>query len=277
MKRSLLLTVDVEEWYHSQWFDVKKITEHPTSTCEKDIDEVLQLFKKLRIYATFFVLGEIAEKSPQIVEKILAEGHEVACHGYSHISLNCIKKQELNIQIKKAKSIIESIVKDKIIGYRAPNYSITPVALTALSSLGFIYDSSVVPCIKIPGWYGNLFVPTTPYKIEDKKNGNHVSTIWEVPVAVFPYLRLPAGGGWFLRNFGVGWLRIIGKALLKKGPVTFYIHPWEVSDTKPLLKGIPFHVFRRTGNYVKEAIKCLVNDFRASSFTIRELLEKEYL
>lgn len=273
------MTVDVEEWYHSRWFDVYEITSDPHSMCEKDVDMVLDLFRRLNITATFFVLGKIAERLPDLVEKIVEEGHEVACHGYDHSSISELGEQEFKCQIKKTKGILKQIVGQEPLGYRAPNSGINTDAINILRNLGFRYDSSVVPCLRIPGWYGVPFSPVTPYKPNRKDMSRHDrdGDFWEVPIAVFPFIRLPAGGGWYLRNFGSRWVKILVKVLLKKGPATVYIHPWEVSDNHRNLKGIPFHVFRRTGVYVRDAIRGIVKDLKVDSFTIRDFLEKECL
>lgn len=279
MDKALLITVDVEEWYHSRWFDVNKITSDPRSLCEKDLDSVLDLFRRLNISATFFVLGEIAEKSPELVEKIVKEGHEVACHGYNHNSMSELGEQEFKDQTKKAKGIIKRILGQEPLGYRAPNSRISTEAINILENLGFHYDSSVMPCWRIPGWYGDPFAPITPYKPsrKDISREDCDRDFWEVPVAVFPRIRLPGGGGWYLRNFGYLWTRTIVKMLLKKGPATLYVHPWEVSDNRPNLDGIPFHVFRRKGRYVRDTITGIVKHLKVNSITIRDFLEKECL
>lgn len=277
MNRTLMITVDVEEWYHSMWFDISKVTDNPPSFCEKDLDSVLGLFKGLKIVATFFVLAEIAEKFPELVERVAEDGHEVACHGYSHDSANNLGEQGFRKQMKKAKGVIERILGRNTLGYRAPNYGISAKAINVLEELGFRYDSSVVPCLRIPGWYGFPRAPVTPYRPskEDLSKEDSNRNFWEVPMAVLPTMRLPGGGGWFLRNFGSPWTKAVVKMLLKKGPVTIYVHPWEVSDCHPNVKGIPFHVFRRTGKYVRDAIRDLVKDFQIEATTIEDLLENE--
>jgi polysaccharide deacetylase family protein (PEP-CTERM system associated) len=275
MNRTIAVTVDVEEWYHSMWFNINDITSNPPSLCRRDLDSVLDFFRELDITATFFVLGEIAEKLPELVERIASDGHEVACHGYFHDCANNFKSQKFREQIRKAKNITERILGRNVLGYRAPNYGIRTEAVNILESLGFRYDSSVVPCLQIPGWYGLPFAPLTPYRPsrKDVSKEDLDRDFWEFPVAVFPGLRLPGGGGWFLRNFGSAWTKTIVKLLSSKGVVVIYVHPWEVSDCHPHLKGVPFHVFRRAGKYVRTAIRRLVNDFEMESVAIEDLLE----
>lgn len=277
MNGTLLMTVDVEEWYHSMWFDVNKITDDPPSFCEKDLSSVLGFFEELKVNATFFVLAEIAEKYPEIVEKISDNGHEVSCHGYSHDSAVGLSEQMFKEYIIKAKGVIERILRTTLLGYRSPNYGISTGAINILESLGFRYDSSVVPCLRIPGWYGSPSAPVVPYRPR-RRNASRIDgsrNFWEIPLAVFPKVRLPGGGGWFLRNVGSRWTETIVKMLLKKGPVTVYVHPWEVSDYHPHLKGVPFHVFRRTGKYVRDAIRNLVRNNDLDLVTIKDFVEKE--
>ena len=275
MNKNLLMTVDVEEWYHSMWFDVNKIMDDPPSFCEKDLNSILDFFSALNITATFFVLGEIAETSPGLVEMIADAGHEIACHGYSHDSATSLGVIKFEEHLEKAKGVIERVLRTKLLGYRSPNYGINTEAINILESRGFRYDSSVVPCLRIPGWYGSPSTPVTPYK-PSRRNGSKIDSnrdFWEIPIAVLPKVRFPGGGGWYLRNIGSFWTKTIVKMLLKKGPVTIYIHPWEVSDYHPNLKGVPFHVFRRTGKYVRAAIRNLVKNFDIDVNTIRDLIE----
>jgi polysaccharide deacetylase family protein (PEP-CTERM system associated) len=275
MRPTLLITVDVEEWYHSNWFDIEKIKGEPPALCAEGVAQIVGLFKRLNVRATFFFLGEIVEKYPELVEEVVSEGHEVACHGHSHAGFTELERPEVAGQIKRAKKTIESIAKERVLGYRAPNYGINPQAISILADLGFRYDSSVVPCLKIPGWYGNPFAPMMPYRLKNTITAaKRCEVFWEIPIAVSPILRIPAGGGWFLRNLGATWVKFSVKALSKRGPVTLYMHPWEFSDVKPSLDGIPFHVFRRTGRYVREAITSIVKDLDADSVTIAEFLRE---
>lgn len=275
MKRSLLITVDVEEWYDSEWFDISKITASPPSFCARDTDRVIDLFKSLNVEATFFVLGEIAKRSPSIIEKIVKADHEVACHAYEHFSPNSLGPIEFDNQIRKAKSVIEHVAGRKIIGFRSPNFSMTSDMIKLLQDARFKYDSSVIPSIKIPTWYGQPTAPLIPYRpnrpTSSKRNPDQ--DFWEMPIAVHPVLRFPGGGGWFLRNLGYPWTRMIVRSLLKRGPAVVYIHPWELSENNPKFAGIPAHVFRRTGKYVIDSIKSLVRSVEARPISIETFLE----
>jgi peptidoglycan/xylan/chitin deacetylase (PgdA/CDA1 family) len=232
------------------------------------------MFRRLNVNATFFVLGEIAEKSPELLRSIVKEGHEIACHGYTHNSIEHIEVQEFEYLARKAKEAIKRVLGYEPLGYRSPNAEINTEAVNILENLGFRYDSSVVPCVRIPGWYGYPSAPIAPYKPsrQDICKPDKNRDFWEIPIAVFPFFRLPGGGGWFLRNFGGLWTKTLVKILLKENPVTIYIHSWEVSDFFPKLKGVPFHVYRRTGRYVRNAIESIVKETGAELMSIERYL-----
>jgi polysaccharide deacetylase family protein (PEP-CTERM system associated) len=278
MTSNLMITIDVEEWHHSEWFNADKILKRqPTnvsSSCEENVISLLKLFEELSVNATFFILGEIAERYPKLIKKITEQGHEVACHGYIHKSIHELGEQAFKIQAEKTRGIIKKISGKEPLGYRAANFQITTQAINILEELGFRYDSSIVPCLNLPGWYNHPFAPLTPYKPsrQDMCKEDSDRDFFEIPIAVLPLLRLPGGGGWFLRNFGYQWTKTVLKALSKKAPVTLYIHPWEVCENNPKLRGIPPHVFRRTGRYVKDAIRDLVRDSGVKPITIQEYL-----
>ena len=128
--------------------------------------------------------------------------------------------------------------------------------------MGFEYDSSIVPCRNISGWYGNPELPIEPFKYQ--LNGNSIK---EFPIAVSTIFRLPGGGGWYLRNIGYWWTKNIIKSSLKKfGYTTIYIHPWEISNNNPSFKEIPFHVYRKTGNYTLKSIEKIIKKFKKYSY-----------
>jgi hypothetical protein len=277
-KQALLVTVDVEEWYHSNWFDVNLFTANPESFFEEELKNVLDLFREIGLRATFFVLAGLAVRAPGVIERIMMDGHELACHGLYHDSQNFQSKAGQSVQVKAAKQLLERITHEKVLGFRSPNFGgIDSVTINTLEASGYLYDSSVVPCLRIPGWYGYPSAPLYPFRPSkiDCSKPELDRNFWEVPVAVFPDFRLPGGGGWFLRNIGAEWTWCVVNALFKKGyPATIYVHPWEFSERKSM-QGVPFHVFRRTGGYVKKAVRALVRDFGATALTVTEYLESK--
>ena len=269
---NISITVDVEEWFHSSWFDPKQIIkEHyggktPKTDLMEKIKDLINLFDKNGVRATFFILGETAAKYPKLMDMFEGSPHELACHGFWH-NKKYDDHKEFQSDLKKFKNEISSDMK----GFRFPYFSNSTEKLKILVEEGFSYDSSVVPCLKIPGFYGEFDAPLVPYN-NDLGNGN---SIVEFPISVLPYLRLPGSGGWFLRNFGYLWTKTILKSSVRKlGYGVIYIHPWEISDNNPNLKGIPFHVFRNTGSKTFKNLKRLIEDISEANFiTLAEQLQ----
>jgi len=272
---AISFTVDVEEWYHDLWPGVEKIIMKyynyrlPKGTFLRPLKRILKVFEKQKVCSTFFVLGEIAELFPEIVDEIYDIGHEVASHGYLHMDLTKMPIKEFEELEKKTRDLLVKITREPIKGFRAPLFKIDREILDSLERVGYNYDSSVVPSIRIPGWMGHYDAPLHIYHVGMCKR------FFEVPVAVFPHLRLPAGGGWFLRNFGVNYIKTAIRFLLrKKLPVVLYIHPLDVYSDVPRLRGIPFHVTRRCGEYTIKAIEHILQAFQCKKLPIADMLEE---
>ena len=218
--------------------------------------------------ATFFILGWIAERYPLMVKEIHERGHEVACHGYDHQIIFNQTKEEFKDDVKRAKSVLEDLTGEEVIGYRAPTYSITKETLWALEilcELGFRYDSSIFP-IK-HDFYGFPGAPRFPFlisfggkknpvftKLDCHSNTRHSSlvtdnslhhkSITEFPMATFQVFgkNIPIAGGGYFRLFPYR----ITKAFLKRinsserKPFVFYIHPWEIDAHLPRIKSGKF-------------------------------------
>jgi hypothetical protein len=255
-EKYLTITVYVEEWFHSNWFDVDHIINtyyhgvYPESDVVESIDRIITMFDALQIRATFFVLGGTAERYPSIIDSIKDAGHEIASHGYYH-NWNGRDVDIFKDHMQKFKKNVFSHPK----GFRFPNYIFVPEILETLSDEGFLYDSSIVPSFNIPGWYGDPHAPVQPhvYALHDDRG------ILEFPISVSPFLRLPGAGGWFLRNVNHPWTySLIMSQLLKNGYANIYFHNWEVSENNPKLDGIPFHVFRNTGTHMMKKVNMLI-------------------
>jgi polysaccharide deacetylase family protein (PEP-CTERM system associated) len=258
MNKTISITVDAEEWFHSEWFTVEKVInkyyggKYPKTDVVDCTKSLIELFNRYNVRATFFVLGETAQRYPNLINLIKDNNHEIACHGYYH-NKPYYDLSEFKKDIKYYKSNIE----DNMLGFRSPNFSISKGILQIICEEGFSYDSSIVPCISIPGWYGNSDSPIQPYDINQKDY-----LIREFPIAVFPILRIPGGGGWFFRNIGYFWVKSVIKAVLNQtGHATIYLHPWEVSNINPVYKEIPFYVFRNTGEKMLNRIEKIIKYF----------------
>src|ERR1041385_3795107 len=191
-------TVDVEDYFQVEAF--KTVVDESTwdawpTRVVKNTECVLSLLKNANVHATFFVLGWVAERFPQIVERIAAEGHEVASHGYSHSRATAQSRQEFREDIRRAKQLLEDICNVRVRGYRAPTFSITPAdvwAYEVLANEGYEYSSSVYPISH--DLYGTPEAPRMPFLPLGQR------VFLEIPLAtlrLFRRNRPCAGGGYF--------------------------------------------------------------------------------
>jgi polysaccharide deacetylase family protein (PEP-CTERM system associated) len=234
-----ILTVDVEDWYHI--CDIEHIL--PSSSwdrCESrimvNVERILTLLSRFKVKATFFVLGYIAERTPEVVKMIYGEGHEIASHGYGHVQVYKLKKDEFLQDLIRSKTLIEGIIGERggrVIGYRAPQWSICKGkrdsywALDLLAQNGFLYDSSIAPLrfIGVPN------APTTPCTLSTPHG-----EIKEFPPLVMrsPLGNLPIGGGWGLRIFSYRSIKRTIEGLNRLGhPVLIFCHPSEFDTLSP--------------------------------------------
>jgi peptidoglycan-N-acetylglucosamine deacetylase len=231
-----ILTVDVEDWYHI--CDIEHIL--PPSRwdqCESrvlgNVEKILALFSRFKAKATFFVLGYVAERTPEVVRIIHHEGHEIASHGFGHLQVYKQNREEFLNDLLRSKKGIEDIIGERVIGYRAPEWSICKGkrdsfwALDLLAQHGFLYDSSIAPLrfIGIPG------ASTTPYTVSTR-NGE----IKEFPPLVMGSLigNLPIGGGWGLRIFPYRWIQREAHRVNRLGhPVLIFAHPSDFDADPP--------------------------------------------
>ncbi|MFQ6065097.1 MAG: polysaccharide deacetylase family protein [Candidatus Bathyarchaeia archaeon] len=268
----LALTVDVEEGFHGLWPSAHSTMEHhesPEGAFIKPLRSLLNLFEEYHVSSTFFVLGEIAEIFPEVVEESYDRGHEIGSHGYSHVDFTRFSLSRLEEMERKSRGILAKTTGEEPIGFRAPFARINPAIVSLLSRMGYVYDSSVVPSLGVPGWWSNYGASLSPYRIdiEDKE-------FFEVPIAVFPFLRLPIGG-WFLRNFGVAYVEAAIRWFLRRGiPVVVYVHPFDVDSEVERLGGFRFHITRHCGEYTLKAIRNLLETFDCPKVPIRDTLRE---
>jgi peptidoglycan-N-acetylglucosamine deacetylase len=261
-----LLTVDVEDWYHI--CDIEDIL--PPSQwdrCESrilaNVEKILVLFDRFKVKATFFVLGYLSERTPEVVRMISQEGHEIASHGYGHLQVYKQDRDEFLSDLLRSKTVIEEIIREKIIGYRAPEWSICKGkrdsfwALDLLVENGFLYDSSIAPLrfIGIPD------ASVLPYTLSTAHG-----CIAEFPPLVMgsPVGNLPIGGGWGLRIFPY---RRIKKTICRMNdlghPVLIFSHPADFDADPPniQLPWIKRFVCRGKIRTTEERMIRLLNDF----------------
>ena len=231
------LSVDVEEYYHAAIFRTgTRLVERRSleSRVERSVERLLGLLNEHMASATFFVLGEIAERHPRLVRAIAAAGHEVACHGDRHEDVYRQSPGEFRADVRVAKERIEDVVGESIVGYRAPNFSIGRTQAWAYEILleeGFRYDSSMYPIHH--DRYGQADAPRFPYEV--LRVG--AATLVEFPIGTVRLLgaNLPIGGGGYFRllPFTLTQIGIQRVNTRERRPVMFYLHPWELDPDLP--------------------------------------------
>lgn len=268
-KEKLLFGCDVEEWFqvenlralfpHSSWSQV-------SSRIEASVDMLLEVMENAHATGTFFVLGWIAERFPKsIVRRIHEAGHEIASHGYRHQLLTELSESEIRKDLEHSKKLLEDITGASVIGYRAPAFSINKTALQLLSELGYVYDSSYNPSC-ISKRYGRL-----PELRANSKPVLELNGLLEVPMATlcFGKFHLPWSGGGYFRLYPYRLFRFGARLIAKKhGVCNFYIHPWELDSSFPVVSGLrPDFRFRHYLNLTKTKgrLERLLNEFSVSS------------
>ena len=235
------LTIDVEDWFQvAAFFDrIERQTWHGLeSRVERNTERLLGLLEPRGIKATFFVLGWVAERVPELVRRIAAAGHEIACHGYSHELVYRQTPAVFREETRRAKGLLEDILGSRVQGYRASTYSVTRASLWALDIIaeeGFGYDSSLFP-VRHPQ-YGLPEAPRRPGWIQTPAG----HSLLEFPLSTAPFgpLRVPVAGGGYFRLLPYGFTRMGLKRInrLDRAPFIFYLHPWEVDPGQPRVAG----------------------------------------
>ena len=228
-----ILTVDVEEAFHRNDFHLsRQQRELLGGRLVEQTERLVALLRAAGQRGTFFVLGEVAEQYPALVKQLGEDGFELALHGYHHRLVYEQREEEFHSEIHAAKTLLEEIGKKKIIGFRAPSWSITQKSLWALrilADMGFQYDSSILPAAAYLGGIHRSH-PGIHWRAE--------AAIIEVPPSVMKIgrLRLPFSGGLYLRTLPYCFIRYCMKRLNKRGlPCVIYLHPWELDTKLPRL------------------------------------------
>ncbi len=234
------MSVDVEDYFQVSAFEsIIDRADWDRLECrvEHNTRKALALFAAADVKATFFVLGWVADRYPDLVREIVGNGHELASHGYSHSRITMLDSAQFREEIRTSKRILEEIGGVEVKGYRAPSYSIVNSTLWAhelLAEEGYRYSSSVYP-IK-HDLYGIPDAPRFKYDVPE-------SSMVEIPVStIFIYGRnIPCGGGGYFRLFPYplskwGIQRVNGK---EEQPCNFYFHPWELDPDQPRQHNIP--------------------------------------
>jgi len=231
------LTVDVEDYFHVSAFEAaidKADWKNLELRVETNTYRLLELFESKQAKCTFFTLGWVAERCPNLIKAIVDQGHELASHGFAHQRATEMTQAQFRADVSQSKQILEDAAGQAIIGYRAPSFSFNDSntwVYETLTELGFEYSSSTYPIehdlYGVPNW------PRFKYRRDEG--------IIEIPV---PTVRkndrnTGIGGGGYFRLYPY-WLskrRIDNYLNIEKQPYSFYFHPWEIDPEQPRVAG----------------------------------------
>ena len=272
-------TVDVEDYFQVSAFE-KDIPRDRwsqyTSRVVANTHRILDLLARHDVKATFFVLGWVAERFPQLVRDIHGAGHEIGSHSHEHRLIYDQTPDQFRDDVRRSRDAIQDACGAPITAYRAPSFSITRQSLWALDILaeeGFLVDSSIFP------------IHHDRYGIPDAQPRFHrINTsggaLWECPPSVVRFYRLniPVSGGGYFRLYPLSWtVHCLRKINSRQQPFVFYIHPWEVDPDQPrLAAGSRISRFRHRVNLrtTEGKLDRLLREFRFGRLS-REIKQAE--
>jgi len=233
------MTVDVEDYFHVSAFEntiAKSNWDNMPLRVEHNTYRLLELFEKQNTKSTFFVLGWVAKRCPELIKAIVEQGHELASHGFSHQRATEMTRAEFTADVEQSKKILEDVSGTQVLGYRAPSFSVNDSntwIYDVLVELGFKYSSSTYPINH--DLYG---VPEWPRFAYQREEG-----ILEIPVPTIRKneVNTGIGGGGYFRLYPY-WLskrRIDKFHQQEQQPYSFYFHPWEIDPQQPRIKEAP--------------------------------------
>ena len=260
------MTIDVEDYFHVSVFDgvvPRRQWESLESRVCANTDRILEIFEEQHVRATFFILGWVAERFPDLVRRIAWAGHEIASHGYAHRLVYDQTPAAFRDDVRRAKALLESTAGVQVLGFRAPSYSITPRSLWALDVLieeGYTYDTSIFPIHH--DRYGIPLSARHPYWIH-RASGS----ILEIPGSTLRWngMNLPIGGGGYFRLLPYAWTRwgISQLNREEQRPAVFYLHPWEIDPDQPRLRTSTLGRMRHYGglDQTEQRLRQLLSEF----------------
>lgn len=256
------LSIDVEDYYHVSAFDNvldRKDWSNISPRVHFNTEKILKILEMKNVKATFFMLGWVAKKQPQLIRKIINEGHELACHGYFHERLSHLTLEYFKNDIDYSKKLLEDLSGQPVLGYRAPSFSINSKNIwvyDVVKEVGFKYSSSVYPIRH--DHYGWPEAPKLPFKISN-------SSITEIPISTYKALGYfwPAGGGGYFRLYPYFFSKWLMSNINNKlnSSCVFYFHPWEIDRYQPKDYKLPlktkFRHYLNINKMEKKLIKIL--------------------
>ena len=279
--RQAVLSVDLDEWYHCRWATGSPrarwkdtaafFREHygqdaPTGELREPTRRILDLFDRLRIRGTFFVLGEVATFYPDLVREIEGRGHEVGCHGFHHVDIDLLGPDGFRRELSEARRVLASLLQRPPVGYRAPNLLLRDFMIPILRDEGFRYDASVCTARGVLGKdFGHEHRASSPYRFRDRFSRPDPSgDMVEIPLPTFPVLRLPAATGILTRVAGRAWTLVALRRALRDGDAQYYFHPYEMGRRPDIPLSLRERVFlRRLGPWMERAVEEIVHRMRS--------------
>ena len=234
------MTVDVEDYYQVEAFSHQvSLSDWPNyeGRVERNVERLLRLLADHDVHGTFFTLGWIAERYPELIKRIVDAGHELASHGYDHTRVDQQSPDEFRLDTRKTKQILEDLGGVEVRGYRAASFSVidkTPWAFKILADEGYRYSSSIYPIRH--DLYGMPSAPRFAHAPDEN------SSIIEVPITTVSLLnrKLPCGGGGYFRLYPYAFSRWAMRRVNGKDhqPCVFYFHPWEIDPGQPRMPNL---------------------------------------
>ncbi|QQE10226.1 polysaccharide deacetylase family protein [Planctomycetota bacterium] len=261
------LSFDIEDWFHMVEIeavsDTEKWSSYPTLV-ERYTDWILEQLDNTGVNATFFMLGWIADKYPELVKRIASGGHELASHSYWHRRVDILNRKEFYLDTKQSIDAIEQRSGQKVLGFRAPSFSITPGAEWAfdvMHDLDLMYDASLFPVSRGHGGYP---CPHKPHEFVGAPSGKPMMELPMSTMKIGPK-RLAFSGG--------GYMRLLPSWVIKRGfaqmhrqglPTVVYLHPRDFATDAPRVT-MPLH--RKFKSYVglkgtKKKLNMLLTNYR---------------
>ncbi|PAV27050.1 polysaccharide deacetylase family protein [Tamilnaduibacter salinus] len=274
------LTIDVEDYFQVAAL-AEAISRDDWSSMEyrveRNTDRLLALLDEHNTRGTFFTLGWVADKSPDLVRRIHRAGHEIASHGYSHQLVYNQTPDTFREETRRSKGLLEEITGAPVTGYRAASYSITNEsrwALDILAEEGFVWDSSIFPVRH--DRYGMPGTPRWPHRLETDKGYSLV----EFPLTTLklPGVTLPIAGGGYFRLFPYWFSQWgLGRVNREGEPFIFYLHPWEIDPGQPRFDVSALSRFRHYNNLDKceYRLRRLIKRFRFTA--VEDVLNEKQL
>lgn len=260
-----VLSFDVEEHFQvaAFWSAARRREwDQLSSRVERNTRKISDLLLEHSTGATFFVLGWVAERHPDLVKDLAQQGHEIASHGYGHELVSTQTPAQFREDVRRSKQILEDLIGRQVVGYRAPSFSIssrTEWAISVLIEEGYRYDSSIYN--RFRSAQGSKAINTETYQLETR-----AGTIWEVSPSTMNAcgLQLPVAGGGYFRLFPYAASKMFLKNLERQGSqLVMYLHPWELDPEQPRMDGPLLSKVRHYLNLGKteQRLRWLLRDF----------------